>query len=122
MRTGRFDVVQLPLNPADSQSERRLLPLAEELGLAVIVMEPFGGTGAPLLRRRPSADELAPLRPFGIETWAQAVLKWTLSDSRVDIVIPATSRPERAVENAAAGRPPWLDAEQRAYVSRLARV
>ena len=120
LRTGRFDVVQLPLNPAERHSERRLLPLAEELGLAVIVMEPFGGTGAPVLRQPPSSEELDPLRPLGIETWAQAVLKWTLSDPRVDLVIPATSRPERAAENATAGRPPWLDPEQRAYVSRLA--
>lgn len=120
LRTGRFHSVQLPLNPGERESERRLLPLAEELGIAVIVMRPFGGTGAPLLRREPSDAELDPLRPFGVETWAQALLKWLLSDPRVDLVIPATSRPERAAENAAAGTPPWLGAEQRAYVERLA--
>jgi len=120
MRTGRFDAVQLPLNPAERGSECRLLPLAEELGMAVVVMEPFGGTGAPLLSRAPSSQELDPLREAGIETWAQAVLKWTLSDPRIDLVIPATSKPERATENAAAGSPPWLNAEQRTYVSRLA--
>ncbi len=108
LRTRRFDVVQLPLNPLERESEHRLLPLAEELGVAVIVLSPFGGTGAPLLRRSPTDDELAPLRAFGIETWAQALLKWVLSDPRVDLVIPATSRPARAAENAAAGSPPWL--------------
>ena len=98
LRTGRFDVVQLPLNALERESEERLLPLAEELGIAVIVMEPFGGTGAPLLRRSPARDTLEPLRRFGIETWAQALLKWMLSDPRVDLVIPATSRPERSRE------------------------
>ena len=122
LRTGRFDVVQLPLNPLERAAERRLLPLAEELGLPVIVMEPFGGTGAPLLGRELSADELEPLRTFGIETWAQAVLKWTLSDPRIDLVIPATSRPERVRENTAAGEPPWLSAEEREYVAGFARA
>jgi diketogulonate reductase-like aldo/keto reductase len=120
--TGRFDVVQLPLSLHERESEKRMLPLAAELGIAVIVMRPFGGTGAPLLRRSPSPEELAPLREFGIETWAQALLKWVLSDTRVDLVIPATSRPTRAEENAAAGTPPWLGPEERAYVERLARI
>jgi diketogulonate reductase-like aldo/keto reductase len=121
LRSGRFDTVQLPMSPREREAEQRLFPLAQELGIAVIVMRPFGGTGAPLLRRAPSAAELAPLRQYGIETWAQALLKWVLSDSRVDLVIPATSRPERAVENAAAGSPPWLGPDERAYVERLGR-
>lgn len=119
LRTGRFESVQVPLNPLERHCERVILPLAAELGLPVVVMEPFG-SGA-LVRRPPNADELAPLRAFGVETWAQALLKWVLSDPRVDLVIPATSRPERALENAAAGDPPWLGNEERALVERLAR-
>jgi diketogulonate reductase-like aldo/keto reductase len=121
MRTGRFDTVQLPLSPGESDAEHRLVPVAKELGVAVIVMRPFGGTGAPLLRRAPGQRELEPLSAFGIETWAQALLKWVLSDLRVDLVIPATSRPDRARENALAGSPPWFGPEERAYVARLAR-
>jgi aryl-alcohol dehydrogenase-like predicted oxidoreductase len=120
LETGRFDAVQLPLNPLEREAERRLLPRAAERGLAVVVMEPFGGTGAPLLRRAPSAEELEPLHAYGIETWAQALLKWVLSDPRVDVVIPATSRPERAADNARAGEPPWLPPEARELVERLA--
>ena len=103
IRTERFDVVQLPYNVRDQECLERLLPLAHELGVAVIVMEPFD-SGA-LLRRQPSPEQLAPLRAFGIETWPQALLKWVLSDARVDLVIPATSKPEHAAENGAAGSP-----------------
>jgi diketogulonate reductase-like aldo/keto reductase len=121
LSTGRFDVVQLPLSPVERAAESRLLPLAAERGVAVIVMRPFGGTGAPLLQREPGSEALEPLRAFGIETWPQALLKWALSDPRVDVVIPATSWPEHVRENAAAGSPPWLGAEERAFVARLAR-
>jgi diketogulonate reductase-like aldo/keto reductase len=120
LRTRRFDTVQLPLNPVERDCEARLLPLAEELGVAVIVMRPLGGSSRRLLQRDPGTAALAPLEPFGVRTWAQALLKWVLSDPRVDVVIPATSRPERAAENAVAGSPPWLGPEERALVSRLA--
>jgi len=118
LRTGRFDAVQVPYNPHEREVERELLPLAAELGVPVIVMRPFGEGS--LVRHAQSAAELAPLRELGVETWAQALLKWVLSDERVDLAIPATSRPERAGENAAAGRPPWFGPEERALVERLA--
>ena len=115
LRTKRFDVVQLPYNPHERECERELLRLAAELGIAVIVMRPLA-EGA-LVRRKVDPDVL---RELGVETWAQALLKWALSDDRVDVVIPATSKPERTGENARAGEPPWFDAEQRALVERLA--
>jgi diketogulonate reductase-like aldo/keto reductase len=119
LRTERFATLQVPLNPLERTYERVLLPLAEELGVAVVVMRPFGA-GA-MLATPPSATQLAPLAEFGVATWPQALLKWVLSDPRVDLVIPATSRPERAAENAIAGSPPWFGSEERAYVKRLAR-
>jgi diketogulonate reductase-like aldo/keto reductase len=119
LRTGRFQTLQVPLNPQERECEARLLPLAAELGVAVIVMRPLGEGG--LLRRAPGAAELEPLRAFGVETWPQALLKWALSDERVDVVIPATRDPEHARENAAAGEPPWLGPEERRLVERLGR-
>jgi diketogulonate reductase-like aldo/keto reductase len=118
MRTGRISAVQVPYNPRERTVEREVLPLAEELGIGVVVMRPFG-EGA-LVRRPPGARELAPLREHGVETWGQALLKWVLSDPRCHVAIPATSRPERMAENAAAGEPPWLGPEERDYVARLA--
>jgi diketogulonate reductase-like aldo/keto reductase len=118
LRTGRFEQVQLPYNPAERECEEELLPIAAEQGLSVIVMRPFADGG--LLAKPPPAEALEPLRPFGIETWPQALLKWVLSDERIDVAIPATSKPERTRENAAAGSPPWLGPEERDYVARLA--
>jgi diketogulonate reductase-like aldo/keto reductase len=54
-----------------------------------------------------------------VTTWAQALLKWVLSDARCHIAIPATSRPERMRENAQAGDPPWFGPEERAYIARI---
>jgi diketogulonate reductase-like aldo/keto reductase len=115
LRTRRFDVVQLPLNPRERDCERELLPLAAELGVAVIVMRPLGEG---VLVRKPPPQTV--LQELGVETWAQALLKWALSDERVDLVIPATRSAGRAESNAAAGKPPWFDAEQRRVVERFA--
>jgi aryl-alcohol dehydrogenase-like predicted oxidoreductase len=119
MRSGRIDAVQVPYNPRQRGVERTILPLAEDLGIGVVLMRPFG-EGA-LMRRPPSPSELAPLEPYGVRTWAQALLKWGLSDPRCTVSIPATSRPGRPTENAAAGDPPWFGPEERALVERLAR-
>jgi aryl-alcohol dehydrogenase-like predicted oxidoreductase len=119
MRTGRIQMIQIPYNAADRVVERDVLPLAEELGIGVLVMEPLG-SGA-LVRRPPADRDLAPLASFGVHTWAQALLKWIVSDLRVHAVLPATSRAARATENAAAGEPPWFDQDAREYVARLAR-
>jgi diketogulonate reductase-like aldo/keto reductase len=120
LRTGRFATVQVPYNPVERECEKRILPLAAELDVAVIVMRPLGaGRMFPL--ELPLPDEArAVLEPFGVETWPQALLKWALSDTRVDVVIPATSKPERARTNAAAGSPPWLGEDERRVVERLA--
>jgi aryl-alcohol dehydrogenase-like predicted oxidoreductase len=115
LRTRRFDAVQVPLNPQERECERELLPLAAELGVAVIVMRPLGEGS--LLRRTPPPEVLAEL---GVESWPQALLKWALSDERVDLVIPATRSPEHARANVLAGEPPWFDAEQRRLVERFA--
>ena len=118
LRTGRFQTVQVPLSPRERECEERLLPLAEELGIAVIVMRPLG-QGA-LLHRTPSTEELEPLGAAGITTWPQALLKWALSDQRVDVVIPATREPEHARANAIAGEPPWLGPDERKLIEHLA--
>ena len=117
MKTGRVEAVQVPYNPSEREVETRVLPLAADLGLGVVVMRPFGEGG--LLRRPPAESRLKPLAAFNVKTWAQALLKWVLSDPRCHVAIPATSKPERMSENALAGEPPWFGPEERAYVAGL---
>ena len=121
LRTGRFDTVQLPLNLGEREAEKRLLPLAEELELAVVVMSPFGGTGAPLLRPQPSRERARAASGLRNRDMAAGA-------SEMGAVRPASrSRHPGHVasgareENAAAGSPPWLGPDERAYVERLGR-
>jgi aryl-alcohol dehydrogenase-like predicted oxidoreductase len=118
MRSGRIDAVQVPYNPAQREVEQTILPLADELGLGVLLMRPLGE--GQLLRRPPGPAGLEPLRPFAVTTWAQALIKWGLSDPRVHVSLAATAQPARLAENAAAGSPPWFGPDERAYVQRLA--
>lgn len=118
MRTGRIQMIQIPYNAADRVVEREVLPLAQELGMGVLVMRPLGS--GELVRHAPPASELEPLERYGVRTWAQALLKWVVSDPRVHCAIPATSSVRHAEENAAAGEPPWFDEDARAYVAELA--
>ena len=120
LETRRFSVVQVPLNPLERDCERELLPLAAELGIAVLVMRPLGDKAR--LPHPPPPEALEPLSDFGVSSWPQALLKWALSDDRVDAVIPASRNPEHVRENAGAGEQPWFGPEQRELVERLAQT
>jgi diketogulonate reductase-like aldo/keto reductase len=120
LKTGRFSVLQIPYSPFERECEEELLPLAAELGVAVIVMRPLGDKAR--LSSPPPANALAELRELGITTWPQALLKWALSDERVAAVIPASSNPDHVRENAAAGNPPWLEPDERRLIARLAQT
>jgi aryl-alcohol dehydrogenase-like predicted oxidoreductase len=118
MSDPRVGAIQIPYNPGEREVESEILPAAADLGLGVIVMRPFGQ--GHLARREVAPDLLKPLRPFGITSWPQALLKWILSDPRCHVVIPATSSVAHMRANAAAGAPPWLGRDERAYVARVA--
>ncbi|HEV7918418.1 MAG TPA: aldo/keto reductase, partial [Solirubrobacterales bacterium] len=102
MRTGRIDIIQIPYNPLERAAERRILPLAEEIGLGVIAMRPLGGGAL--------ASQIDP----------SDLLRWTLSDPRVHVAIPATSSVDHALANASAGEGPWLSPEVREEITRRA--
>ncbi len=97
MRSQPIDFVQITYNPVDREVEERILPLARDRGIAVIVNRPFR-QGA-LLR----ALARQPLPPWATEiectSWAQFVLKFIVSHPAVTCAIPATTRVAHVREN-----------------------
>ena len=114
MRSKRLNMIQIPYNPLRRTAERELLPLAESLGLGVLVMSPLQQG---ILDRTPSPEQL---RELGVATWAQAILKWVASDPRVSTVLTGTHQADHVRENAVAGGPPFFTLEQRALVVSIA--
>ena len=102
----------------DRNAERRLLPLAAERGVAVLINVPFGGGG---LLRRLSRRELPPwAAEIGCTSWAQVLLKFVLAHPAVTCVIPGTSNPAHMRDNALAGvGPPLTAAEANRIVAEI---
>ena len=104
-----IDFVQLTYNVQDRAAADRLLPLAQDRGIAVIVNRPFrrGGLTRPL-EGQPLPDWAGEVRA---DTWAQLLLKFILAHPAVTTAIPATTKPHHAVENLEASTGPMLDAD-----------
>jgi diketogulonate reductase-like aldo/keto reductase len=116
MRTQPIDFVQISYNLLDREVEQRILPLAQERGIAVIVNRPFR-EGA-LLR------ELArhPLPGWAAEIdcthWSQVALKFVVGHAAVTCAIPATSQLAHLRQNMAAARGRQPDAALRQRMAR----
>jgi diketogulonate reductase-like aldo/keto reductase len=112
LRSEALDFLQVNYAMNDTAAERRILPLAADRGVAVIVNQPFGGGG--LLRdllRRPLPSWA---QEIDCQSWAQVLLKFALSHPAVTCVIPGTGRPEHMVDNIGAGFGRMPDAALRA--------
>ena len=118
-----FDFVQFTYNLVDREVEQRLLPLAAERGIAVIINRPFqGGALFGPVRGKPLPAWAA---DFDCSNWAQFFLKFIVSHPAVTCAIPATSRVAHMRENMGAGFGRLPDAETRrrmlAVYANLAR-
>jgi len=112
MRGEALDFVQLDYSLSDRAAEERLLPLASERGIAVIVNRPFGGGG--LLRSMQGTALPGWAADIGCTSWAQVLLKFVLANPAVICVIPGTDRPEYMKDNVRAGFGSYPDAALRA--------
>jgi diketogulonate reductase-like aldo/keto reductase len=108
LRTETWDFVQLNYALDDRAAERRLLPLARERGIAVIVNQPFGGGG--LLRKLLPRKLPEWAGEIGCKSWAQLLLKFVLANPAVTCVIPGTGKPEHMRDNVQAGFGAYPDA------------
>jgi diketogulonate reductase-like aldo/keto reductase len=112
IRAEAVDTVQLNYSIDNRAAEARLLPLAADRGVCVLVNLPFGGGG--LLRSLQPRPLPGWAAEIGCRSWAQVLLKYVISHPAVTCAIPGTSRPEHMTENAAAGTGPLPDAKLRA--------
>jgi diketogulonate reductase-like aldo/keto reductase len=101
IRNEPLDFVQLPYSLGFRDAENRLLPLAQEQDVGVIVNRPFEAGRLFRMVEEESIPEWS--RQFGVETWAQFFLKYILGHSAVTCVIPGTNNPDHMLENARAG-------------------
>jgi diketogulonate reductase-like aldo/keto reductase len=115
-----LDTVQINFSPLEREAESRLLPLARERGVAVIVNRPFGGGELFSRSRGKALPDVA--RDLGCTSWAQLVLKWILGHPAVTCAIPATSRVSHLEDNLGAARGPFPDASARKKILDAVRA
>jgi diketogulonate reductase-like aldo/keto reductase len=101
LRSETIDFVQINYAMNDTAAQERVLPLAADRGVAVIVNQPFGGGG--LLRALLGRPLPSWAQEIDCQSWAQILLKFVLGHPSVTCVIPGTGRPEHMTDNVGAG-------------------
>ncbi|KMZ13946.1 hypothetical protein BHUM_02278 [Candidatus Burkholderia humilis] len=115
LKQERIDFVQINYAANDRDAEARLLPLARERGVAVIVNQPFGGRSLLAgLKARPLPGFA---QEIGCTSWAQLLLKFVLGNPAVTCVIPGTGRREYMIDNVHAGIDEYPDAALRQRIA-----
>jgi diketogulonate reductase-like aldo/keto reductase len=111
MKTRQYDFLQINYSLGERESEKRILGIAKDLRMAVIINRPFA-EGA--LFRRVKGKPLPPwAAELGIASWAQYFLKWIVSHPAVTCAIPGTGNPKHMKDNLGAGHGPLPDAAER---------
>lgn len=111
MRRHPLDFIQINASVAERESEDRILPLAADRGMAVLINRPFaGGDLFSRVRRLPLPGWAAGI---GAASWAQILLKYVLSNPAVTCAIPGTRNSRYVLDNLGAATGPLPDAAQR---------
>jgi aryl-alcohol dehydrogenase-like predicted oxidoreductase len=117
MKLQHPDFVQINYSIVDRGAAQRILPLAQELRMGVLINRPFGSGG---VIRAVSGKPLPPwAAEFDCHSWAQFLLKWVVSHPAVTCVIPATNNPQHLEDNMAAGLGRLPDAKTRQRMAAL---
>jgi diketogulonate reductase-like aldo/keto reductase len=118
MRSEKLDFVQINYSLMEREAEQRILPLAQERAVAVIVNRPFGsGDLFGKVRSKPLPDWAA---EFDCRSWAQFFLKWIVAHPAVTCAIPATDKPSHLGDNMQGGVGRLPDANMRRRMVELA--
>lgn len=115
LERGGIDFVQLNYSIAEREAEQRLLPLAQERGIAVLANRPFGSGS--LFRDARNKPLPGFAKELGATSWAELFLKFVVSHPAVTCAIPATSKVEHLRQNMNAGRTPMPDAATRKKIA-----
>ena len=111
MRSEKLDFLQINYSLMEREAEQRILPLAQERGVAVIVNRPFGaGDLFGKVRSKPLPDWAT---EFDCQSWAQFFLKWIIAHPAVTCTIPATNNPRHLEDNMQGGIGRLPDAKMR---------
>lgn len=110
MRTFKPQFIQINYSLGEREAERDVLPLARELGIAVLINRPFQ---AGRLFRAVAGKELPDFAREFAESWGQFFLKFIVSHPAVTCAIPATSKPHHMADNLGAGFGELPDAAMR---------
>lgn len=117
MKVHKPDFIQINYSLMDRAAAQRILPLAHELGSAVIINRPFGGGG--IFQVLAGKKVPAWAAEFDCHSWAQFLLKWIVSHPAVTCVIPATNDPRHLLDNMGAGVGRLPDAKTRDRMASL---
>jgi aryl-alcohol dehydrogenase-like predicted oxidoreductase len=114
MRAHKLDFIQVDYSIANRGAEEKILPLAQERGIGVLVNLPLGGRrGGSLMASMSSKPLPSWAGEIGATSWAQVLLKYVVSHPAVTCAIPGTTKLKHAEDNQAAGRGPLPDAAMR---------
>jgi diketogulonate reductase-like aldo/keto reductase len=101
LRAEKLDFLQINYSMMEPEAESRILPLAQDHGVAVIINRPFGaGDLFSRVRSNPLPDWA---KELDCDSWAQFFLKWVIANPAVTCAIPATNNPRHLEDNMGAG-------------------
>lgn len=118
IREDDIDILEIDYSVAERGSAERILPLAQDHGVAVMTAVPFGGRSGNVLARVGDRPVPAFAAEIGATSWAQLALKYIVANPAVTVAIPGTTNPRHILDNLGAGRGDLPDADLRRRIEQ----